>query len=352
VKIRPIRRPAPSAPEAQGDPPAGIGFLPDPDLARTAPGPAPSNVPGGASKAPRAPDASRDARGNPVVVRDDGGRDPDTRRPCELWLPVATESGLPCVFEFVLVPPGSFRMGSPASERERNLDEEPVHEVAFEKPFYLGKYAVTQAQWAALTGSNPSRFRDAGQDAPVESVSWEDCREFLARLNARFAISGFRFRLPSEAEWEYSCRAGTWTRFHSGDSAEDLGRAGWFEGNSGSAPHAVGRKTPNAWGLYDLHGNVWEWCEDAWHDRYTGAPRDGSPWLAGGDPGLRVLRGGAWDYDAAACRSANRYRGDPSMRRANGGLRLVWAEESGAPASGSPREPSRSGKRRGGRAPR
>jgi len=270
------------------------------------------------------PESPIDARGNPVVTREGARRDPETLWPWEIWLPAEDGRGDPLVIEFVLLRPGKFRMGSPESESGRAPDEGPVREVRIGHPFFLGKYEVTQAQWAAAMASNPSHFRDAGAGAPVENVSWEDCREFIAVLNSRVgATHASPLRLPSEAEWEYACRAGTRTRFSSGDSVEDLEKAGWFEDNSALCPHPVGRKAPNPWGLYDMHGNVWEWCEDAWCGGYEGAPKDGSAREKGGDPALRVLRGGSWDFDAAACRSANRYRAAPSLRRGNGGVRLA-----------------------------
>ena len=172
--------------------------------------------------------------------------------------------------------------------------------------------------WQAVMGSNPSFFK--GDNLPVESVSWNDCQEFIKKLNQRDPGKGYR--LPSEAEWEYACRGGTATKYHSGNSESDLGRVDWYSGNSGSKSHSVGQKSPNGWGLYDMHGNVWEWCEDRWHADYNGAPTDGSAWTSGSS-GHRVLRGGSCYYYPKFCRSAERYGDDPDTRFKNYGFRLA-----------------------------
>jgi formylglycine-generating enzyme required for sulfatase activity len=203
---------------------------------------------------------------------------------------------------FVLIPAGSFRMGS-ETEGPR---ERPVHLVTLAKPLYMGMYEVTQEQWEAVMGADPSHFR--GLKNPVESVSWNACQDLVRKLTK---TTGRKFSLPSEAEWEYACRAGTTTRFSFGDEEAGLVEYAWYFGNSGGTTHPVGQKKPNAWGLYDMHGNVAEWCEDAWHESYVGAPVDGSPWVAGGE-GLRVLRGGSWAFRPSLCRSAGRFRFDPS----------------------------------------
>ena len=193
---------------------------------------------------------------------------------------------------FVLVPPGSFMMGSTNAD-----DEQPVHQVTIGAPFYLGKYEVTQRQWVALMGSNPSEFK--GADHPVEQVSWDDAQEFIRKLNA--LGDGFEYRLPTEAEWEYACRAGT-----AGDYAGDLDALAWYENNSKGETHPVGQKQPNKFGLYDMHGNVWEWCADMAPETYQGAPRDGSAWLNAGSQ-KRILRGGSWDHNSDHARSAYRH---------------------------------------------
>ncbi|HEX8847607.1 MAG TPA: SUMF1/EgtB/PvdO family nonheme iron enzyme, partial [Pyrinomonadaceae bacterium] len=182
--------------------------------------------------------------------------------------------------EFVLVPAGSFMMGSENGDK----NEKPAHQVTINCQFYMGKYEVTQAQWQQVLSSNPSNFKNCDQ-CPVENVSWNDAQEFIKKLNAQ--NDGYSYRLPSEAEWEYACRAGT-----IGDYAGDMDEIAWYIKNSGSKTHPVGQKQANAWSLYDMHGNVREWCEDVWHENYKGTPSDGSAWLIGGNSNLRVLRGG------------------------------------------------------------
>ena len=164
--------------------------------------------------------------------------------------------------------------------------------------FYMGRYEVTQAQWQAVMGNNPSFNKDCGGNCPVETVSWVDAKDFIQRLNGM--NDGYTYRLPTEAEWEYACRAGT-----TGDYAGDLKEMAWSSENSGNGLHAVGQKQPNAWGLADMHGNVWEWCEDWYHETYNGAPTDGSAWLSGGGS-YKVIRGGSWNDPATFLRSSDR----------------------------------------------
>ncbi|MFN5514770.1 MAG: formylglycine-generating enzyme family protein [Cyanobacteriota bacterium] len=204
--------------------------------------------------------------------------------------------------ELVKIPAGSFLMGSNESEREK-----PVHRVTLQE-FYLGKYPVTQEQWQAIMGNNPSNFRGnlfiRNPKNPVEQVSWNDCKDFCEKLSH---LTSQKYKLPTESEWEYACRAGTETRYYFGDSERMLGDYAWWYGNSDSTPHPVGQKPPNRWGLYDIHGNVWEWCEDNWHPNYRLAPTDGSAWndnsfLKGG----KVVRSGSWHSYLTSCRSAYR----------------------------------------------
>jgi formylglycine-generating enzyme required for sulfatase activity len=218
--------------------------------------------------------------------------------------------------EMVSIPGGRFLMGSPASEKDRDDDEGPQHEVNV-PPFYMGQYEVTQAQYGAIMGQNPSRFK--GADRPVESVTWDDAQAFCQKLSAK---TGKNYRLPSEAEWEYACRAGTTTAYSFGNDAAVLGEYAWFYGNSKNQPHPVGQKKPNAFGLYDMHGNVWEWCEDIYRDSYKGAPTDGSAWV-GQNAGDRVCRGGSWINSPGLCRSALRDRNARGNRLYNLGFRVA-----------------------------
>ncbi|MGO8691187.1 MAG: formylglycine-generating enzyme family protein [Thermoguttaceae bacterium] len=208
--------------------------------------------------------------------------------------------------ELVLIPAGEFKMGSPDSDKDAYHDEEPQHRVRITKPFYLGKYLITQEQWEAVMGSNPSGFK--GAKNPVEHVSWDDCQKFLERLNGK--IGGGKFSLPTEAQWEYACRAGSTTRYCFGDDPSQLGDYAWYDKNSGSKTHPVGEKKPNAWGLYEMHGSVWEWCEDWYNDGYyRKSPRDDptgptTGWLrvdrGGGEGAARRGAGGRWGTPTAS----------------------------------------------------
>ena len=203
--------------------------------------------------------------------------------------------------ELVLVPAGEFLMGSPDSEQTAFHSEKPQHRVRITKPFYLGKYLVTQEQWESVMGKNPSPFK--GTKNPVERVSWDDCQEFLKRLNEK--SGGGKFRLPTEAQWEYACRAGSTTRYCFGDDESGLGEYAWYDKNSGGRTHPVGEKKPNAWGFFDTHGNVSEWCADWWDaSYYRNSPTDDPTGSSGG--AFRVSRGGGWGSGARDCRSANR----------------------------------------------
>ena len=219
--------------------------------------------------------------------------------------------------EFVLIPAGSFDMGSPSGERGRGSAEGPVHRVKIPDGFYLGKYEVTQKQWREVMGDNPSYYE--GDDRPVEIVSWNDAQDFIKKLNQKEGAD--KYRLPSEAEWEYAARAGTTTRYSFGDDDGKLGEYAWYDDNSGDETHPVGQKKPNPWGLYDMHGNVRELTQDRYGD-YDGAPSDGSAWESG-DSSHRVVRGGSWDDYAQVCRSARRNRYDPDLRGRYFGFRLL-----------------------------
>lgn len=218
--------------------------------------------------------------------------------------------------ELVKIPAGGFLMGSPPSEEGRYEDEGPPHPVKL-RSFWMGKYEVTQAQWQAVMGNLPSHFK--APDRPVEQVSWNDAKEFCLRLDS---LTGKSYTLPSEAQWEYACRAGTQTAYFFGSAVNQLGGHAWLDSNSDGQTHPVGQKSPNPWGLYDMYGNVWEWCEDIYHKSYKGAPRDGSAW-AGGPTEFRVARGGSWRLSAWDCRSANRGRTHPRTRGSANGFRVV-----------------------------
>jgi len=227
---------------------------------------------------------------------------------------VSLDCGGGVTMELVYVKPGRFTMGSPTSEAGRDNDE-TQHEVTITRGFYLGKYEVTQGQYQAVVGSNLSNWKEANR--PVECVSWNDATEFCNRLSQRV---GKQVRLPTEAEWEYACRAGSTTRFCFGDSDGGLGEYAWFSSNSGGQTHAVGGRTPNAWGLYDMHGNVWEWCED-WYGGYpSGTVNDPTGPVSGR---ARALRGGSWGSSPRGCRSALRDGVGPALRGGGSGFRVA-----------------------------
>ncbi|MCF3571727.1 bifunctional serine/threonine-protein kinase/formylglycine-generating enzyme family protein [Planktothrix agardhii 1806] len=238
------------------------------------------------------------------------------------------------ILDLAVIPAGTFLMGSPSSELERSDDEGPQHTVNIAS-FLIGQYAVTQAQWRAVAGlpkrqidlnSDPSDFK--GDNLPVDSVNWFEAVEFCDRLSQ---FTGRTHRLPSEAEWEYACRAGTTTPFYFGETiTTDLVN---YDGNYtyGSGPKgiyrekttAVGSFPPNAFGLYDMHGNLWEWCADPGHENYNSAPTDGSVWESGGHTQYRVFRGGSWVSNPWDCRSADRIGDGPGSRYCCFGFRVV-----------------------------
>ena len=240
----------------------------------------------------------------------------------------STQTGETVVFdgiEFVWIPPGEFQMGS--TSQRAYPDEQPVTRVRISKGFYLGKYKVTQDQWQAVMGNNPSHFSGCGR-CPVEQVSWDDAQAFIGRLNAR--SGGDRYRLPTEAEWEYAARAGTTTDTYAGDITEPDGNdpvlngIAWYGSNSGGRTHPVGQKAPNGFGLYDMLGNVREWVVD-WYGGYLGgAVTDPSGPASGSD---RVFRGGDFFNGAGVCRPAIRGHWDPGRRDDAGlGFRLLRTE--------------------------
>ena len=256
-----------------------------------------------------------------IIVMIGRGSAPDWSRPESLPKELTFDLGKGVKLELVLIPAGEFLMGSPYSDQHADADEKPQHRVRITKPFYMGKYLVTQEQWEAVMGGNPSYFK--GPKNPVEQVSWDDCQEFLAKRNAKSAAGVGKFQLPSEAQWEYACRAGSTTRFCFGDDESKLGEYAWYGANSGNTTHPVGEKKPNAWGLYDMHGNVWEWCADRYdYEYYANSPTDDPTGPATGT--CRVFRGDCWFNPAWLCRSANRFKGGPGpgMRAGLLGLRV------------------------------
>ena len=212
--------------------------------------------------------------------------------------------------DMVLIPAREFQMGSPESEKYHQ-DNALQHEVTLTKPFYMGKYEVTQEQWESVMGNNPSSFF-RGPKLPVTSVSWKDCQEFIKKLNEK--TSG-GYRLPTEAEWEYACRAGTTTAYSYGDNLTKS------DANiDGDSIKAVGSYRPNAFGLYDMHGNVWEWCNDWYGSLQDGEVTDPKGAATGSS---RVLRGGSFINDVSAARSSLRFVGTPTFRGTDLGFRLV-----------------------------
>jgi len=214
--------------------------------------------------------------------------------------------------EFVLIPSGELRM-----DQKKYSYVTPVDILIIQKPFYLGKYLVTQKEWKSVIGNDPSCFE--GDDRPVECVSWNDVQEFITKLNTMEGTD--KYRLPTEAEWEYACRAGTTTRYSFGDADSKLGEYAWYYGNSEHETHPVGQKKPNPWGFYDMHGNVWEWCQN----RSYGISEDdlayANTWedVAVSSP---ALRGGGWVNYPKKCRSAYRITFHPNYGHYSLGFRL------------------------------
>ena len=230
--------------------------------------------------------------------------------------------------DMVLIPAGSFMMGSKSATlfgADKNPEEKPQHLVTVPS-FLMGKTEVTQGQWMSVMGSNPSRFTRCGDACPVENVSWNDAKEFIQKLNQS---TGQNYRLPSEAEWEYAARAGTTSDWSFGSNEPQLGNYAWYSGNSGAQTHIVGQKKPNAFGLYDIHGNVGEWVEDCGHETYVAAPTDGSAWTTACTGDNHMQRGGSWINSPASLRSAYRYKFNADWRNSLSGFRLAinWTDQ-------------------------
>lgn len=255
-----------------------------------------------------------------------------------LGQPAAAEEGFTnrLGMRFVYIPPGAFLMGSPPGESGRQPDE-VQHRVVISKGFYMATTEVTQGQWKKLMGSNPSAFQELGDNGPVNQVSWRDCQVFIARLNALAHTD--RYRLPTEAQWEYACRADSQSAFARVNLTKvgcqyvaALAKIAWYCGDSGFKPHRVAQLAPNAWGLYDMHGNVAEWCRDAcrwrniWSRRVnviTDTYRDNITDPVSVTGGDRVFRGGSWNQSPQYLRSADRCCFNPGVRRSDLGFRVI-----------------------------
>lgn len=218
-----------------------------------------------------------------------------------------------------LIPSGTFTIGSPGGETDRYRDEGPQYKVTISKSFYIGIYEVTQALWGAVMGTNPSVFTNLPNN-PVESISWDDCQEFIRKLNA---MGIGTFRLPTEAEWEYACRAGSTTKFYWGEDPGYtlIGQYAWYVDNSKNKTQAVGLKKPNAWGLFDMLGNIREWCNDWYAEPYSTVAQIDPTGPSTGT--YRVLRGGSWNAYPQNCRVADRGGAEPTALGISDGFRLV-----------------------------
>jgi formylglycine-generating enzyme required for sulfatase activity len=266
------------------------------------------------------------AVGQPAAAADAGAVDP-ARQLQQRWAAqckVAVEETNAIGMKLVLIPPGEFQMGSPDTDAQADAEERPQHRVTLTKPYWLGQCPVTEFQYQKVMGINPSAFKDPTETAPVDMVSWDDAQEFCKRLSAltQEKAAGRKYRLPTEAEWEYACRAGTTTRFCFGEAEDMLHEHGWFDANSGKKKHPVAQKKPNAWGLYDMHGNVFEWCQDGHDDQFYANSPAADP--KGPTHALcRVVRGGSWSNSAHDCRSAYRLGSLPGLRDFIMGFRVV-----------------------------
>ena len=217
--------------------------------------------------------------------------------------------------EMVKVEGGTFMMGATSEMKNPNSNEKPVHQVTLTNDYYMGKYEVTQALWQAVMDSNPSYFK--GDNLPVETVSWNDCQKFISKLNS---LTGRMFRLPTEAEWEYAARGGKESRGYQYSGSSNISDVAWYDENSGSKTHPVGTKQANELGIYDMTGNVWEWCSD-WYSSYSSSSQTNP---TGSDSGsARVSRGGGWFNDASYCRLSVRFYYTPDFRLDILGLRLA-----------------------------
>ena len=241
------------------------------------------------------------------------------------------------LLKMIKVKAGRFQMGSPDGELGGIVNGgrrlEKTHWVTLTQDYWLGETEVTQGQWKAVIGDNPSIFKK-GYDNPVENVSWDDAMEFCSKLNRQFKEKlpeGYEFSLPTEAQWEYACRAGTTTALNNGkdltsedDECANLDEVGWYDENSGGPTHPVAQKKPNAWGFYDMHGNVWEWCSDRYDERYGCNNSDVTDPQGPSSGSRHVYRGGSWHGNARCCRVADRADNSPTCRTNGLGFRLAF----------------------------
>jgi formylglycine-generating enzyme required for sulfatase activity len=218
---------------------------------------------------------------------------------------------------------GEFEMGAYPDEEDASADEEPQHTVSFERGFWLGQVEITQRQWQSVMGDNPSHFQ--GENKPVDNVSWLDAKSFIDQIN--LSLEEELWRLPTEAEWEYACRASSPTRFYWGDDPgySELANYAWYSANSNFESKDTGTRGAPDGDFYDMHGNVWEWCEDRYHYDYNGAPDDGSAWMDW-QVRDRVIRGGSWFSSGSDLRSASRSYAEPDFSSNSIGFRLVRIE--------------------------
>ncbi len=230
---------------------------------------------------------------------------------------IVLDLGKDVTMKLVAIPKGEFQMGAPPTEKDRRGNEGPLRQIKISRKFFMGTTEVTQSQYEAVLGNNPSQFKHP--DNPVETADWNDAMAFCKALSKK---TGKRVMLPTEAQWEYACRAGTKGRFSFGNDNKDLDDHAWRDTNSGGKTHPVGKKKPNPFGLYDMHGNVWEWCRDYFHDRSYASMRNVDPEETRVSP-YRVQRGGSWSKIPRACRSAMRARSSPDHKDPNFGFRVI-----------------------------
>ena len=249
----------------------------------------------------------------PIVVQQPVAQTPVTNRDI-ITIPVKDGISI----DMVRVEAGTFIMGATPEMENPNSEEKPTHQVTLTNDYYIGKYEVTQALWQAVMGNNPSYFK--GDNLPVEMVSWDDCQKFISKLNR---ITGKTFRLPTEAEWEYAARGGKKSRGYQYSGSNNISDMAWYDNNSGSKPHTVGTKQPNELGIYDMSGNVWEWCQDRYGKYSSSSQIDPTGDNSGSG---RMRRGGSWSFLARFCRSSYRGHNAPNYRDYILGLRLVLSE--------------------------